>query len=173
MDKKLSAFQESLSDALKAEEELSKLSDNAYIAYNVKLTEFEAGIPEIVSAMQDTRTKKLEMSEAVASIRKQIKDELSNEFIDDLPDGFTQKRSVDFVYDKKDMRLAALQHFHHLLRLDDEAVSKFFADNTIDVGNIPLHLAYSVSDFIDVSVRYKPLPNISNAKLIKLEFLEE
>lgn len=173
MNKKLKALQTYLSDALKAEEKASEVSDTAYIAYHDKMLEFEATIPDIVTAYHDTRTAKLEASERVVSIRKQVKDELSNEFFDDLPDGFTQKRTKVFEYDKKDMRLAAFQHFHHLLILDEKVVNKFLSDNSQELDKTNLYMPYNISDFIDVSVRYKPLPNISNAKLIKLEFIEE
>ena len=167
----LKELQINLSIALKAEKEANELVEKAQTAYDEKLADFKIEHAGIILALEGAKKQKLVYKKAAAKFKATATAELNIQFIDDLPEGFVQKKKVSVAYNKRDMRRAALLHFHHLLVLDEKAVVKFIKDNATQSKSDPdlLVVSENIHDLVIVDAYNVPLPNISNAALLKLD----
>ena len=167
----LKELQVKLSIALKAEKEANELVEKAQAIYDAKLADFKVEHAEIIEALEGAKEQKLVYKKAAAKFKATATSELGIQFIDDLPEGFVQKKKVSVAYNKRDMRRAALLHFHHLLVLDEKAVVKFIKDNATQSKSNPdlVVVSENIRDLVIVDAYNIPLPNISNATLLKLD----
>jgi hypothetical protein len=106
----------------------------------------------------------------VNKLRQQAKSILGDAFIDEeLPEGFTQKKTKEVRYDPQGLLKIAVDRFPFLLKLDEKAVDSFFTKMATEEKDGALVLPENIRCWASVEVIYKPLPTISNAKLLKLE----
>lgn len=170
MDKQAKKLQESLSYGLKIEAKNNEEFELAQAAYDEKLAIFHEENPDLVEALELAKKSKVYFKKVAADIKVDATQYLSDTFFDDLPEGFVQKKKMVFDYHDEEMFLVAIKRFHHLLVLDKKMVEKFLKDNTSEVDDEPI-VDDSIGRFVNryVSVKYQPLPNISNATLLKLD----
>lgn len=167
--KGIKALQVELVSALQAESKANEKAKQAQAAYDEKLAIFDSESREADVLFRANKEKAL-YKDAAKKVKALATKELGIQFRDDLPEGFIQKRKMVTEYVRKEMRRAALTHFHHLLVLDEKAVDKFLTDNSKEQkGDTYLKVSESITDFVTADVCYKPLPNISNATLLKLD----
>ncbi len=168
---KIIDVQQKLSAALKVQKEADMNAEAAQHDYDFKLLEFEAQNQDVFDDQLRTKTLKVLAKKTVDDLRTEARELLEVKFIDELPAGFTQKRTIDIIYNRRDMRLAALAHFHHLLVLDEKAVDKFIKDNATPSKEHDdlLIVSDNIRDLIAVDTFYKPMVAISNAVLLKLD----
>lgn len=169
MDSGAKQLQESLIIALKVEKEANEAAKNAQADYDMALAVFQSEHEDLVKDLAFFNDVKAKAKKQVASVKSKATEYLGNDFINDLPEGFVQKKTVEVMYNERAMRRAAFEHFHHLLVLDIKAVDKFIKDNAISKNGECLVIPDSIYDFILVYAYYKPLPNISNTQLLKLD----
>ena len=167
----LKELQINLSIALKAEKEANELVEKAQTAYDEKLADFKIEHAEIVEALDGAKEQKLVYKKAAAKFKATATAELNIQFIDDLPEGFVQKNGKSVSFDAKEMKLAAIAHFHHLLILDVKEADMMILNAVENPKEQEKAFVVSsqVADFVDAAVQRVPLPNISNATLLKLD----
>lgn len=166
--KELVKLQQELSSALKAEKEAGDEAKKAQIAYDEKFELFMTEHYLVVESLEVTAGALVAAKRKATEIKATATKELGIDFIDDLPVGFVQKKKMVFSYDNATMFRAAIDHFHHLLILDSKMVEKFLKDNTTEKdGELLIH--DNIRRFVHSAVDYVPLPNISNATLLKLD----
>lgn len=170
MSEEIKKLQKQLIVALKVEQERNKKADDAQAKYDEKFKEFESQNQDLVDEKLRRDTLKTLIQATVKELRAKSTELLKDGFIDDLPEGFIQKKTIDIIYNRRDMRRAALNHFHHLLILDEKAVHKFIKDNAVQSKHHDdlLIISESIRELVHVDAFNKPLPNISNAKLLRL-----
>jgi hypothetical protein len=163
--------QQDLIVALQEQKKADVKAEAAQHDYDAKLLEFEAANPALVKARDEALSEQAAAKKIVSDLRSVARKLLGDKFIDELPAGFSQKRTINVIYNRRDMRRAALAHFHHLLMLDEKAVDKFIKNNATPSKDHEdlLIVSDSIHDLVTVNTFYKPLPNISNATLLKLE----
>lgn len=168
----LKRLQREIAQALHEEVIAENAAKDAIISYNEKLAKWEADNQVIVTAKNAAVASKAEASAKLKALREQAKIFLSEKMFDDLPEGFTQKRSKVVLYDKQGFIIQALQYFPHLLELNEAAVQDFFTNAAKEQSDGALVLPENIRRFAAVEVVYKPKAEISDAKLSKLVFDE-
>jgi hypothetical protein len=168
--KELQRLQVELAKSLQAQASAEASATKAVSAYEQALADWEAKNPELVEAKNIALSKKTEAKKHVEVLREEARKLLIERMLDNLPDGFNQKRSKTVIYDKQSLRAQALAHFHHLLELNDAWVQKFFINEAEEADDGALILPEHIRSLAAVEVVYKPKPEISDAKLSKLVF---
>ena len=164
----LAELQQELAVALKEQEAVDSEAKIAQAAYDAKRLEFEVQNQGVVKALNDATSNKANAKTRVNELREQAKAILGEGFIDDLPEGFTQKKTKELSYGDRQLFNVALAKFPFLLKLDKKAVDSFFINMATEKDGA-LSLPEPIASWSQVKIEYKPFPNISNVKLLKLK----
>lgn len=137
--------------------------------YNAKLKAFEQENADLVFRLEESRNKRDNAKSGVSMQKNIAKVALQTEFLDELPEGFKQNRTKTVVYDPQGLRKQALNHFHHLLVLDEKAVNKFFTSMVEEQKDGSLIVPENIRSLASVEVLYTPKPTISDKTITALE----
>jgi hypothetical protein len=168
IQKELLRYQREIAQSLQEQASADKEATVAQNLYDKALANWEAQNAAIVEKKNRTAQAKSDAKKKLEALREEARNLLGNVFIEDLPEGFNQKRSKVVVYDKQGFTRIAHQYFPFLLVLDEAEVQRFFANQAKEADDGALILPENIRAFAAVEVVYKPKPEISDAKLSKL-----
>jgi hypothetical protein len=170
IQKELLRYQREIAQALQEQSAADKEAEAAQNLYDKTLANWEAQNATIVAKKNRTAQSKSDAKKRVEALRDEAKKLLGESFIENLPEGFNQKREKVVIYDKQGFTRIAHQYFPFLLVLDDAEVQRFFANQAKKVEDGALILPENIRAFAAVEVVYQPKPEISDAKLSKMVF---
>jgi hypothetical protein len=170
IQKELLRYQRDIASALKVQANAEQAAADANRAYDKALAEWEAQNPVLAQAKQRGADAKADAKKRLDTLREEARNLLGNVFIEDLPEGFNQKREKVVRYDPQGFLKIARDSFPFLLKLDEVAIDKFFKAMAIEEEDGALILPENIRRWADIEVVYKPKPEISDAKLNKLVF---
>jgi hypothetical protein len=170
---KLKALQREIAQAL---QELATADKEAAVAQNLydkALANWEAQNAAIVAKKNRTAQAKADGKKRIETLREEAKGLLGERFIEDLPEGFNQKREKVVVYDPQSFLKIARDSFPFLLMLNAAAVQKFFRDVAEEQADGSFLIPENIRSWAQVEIITKPKPEISEAKLSKLVLEDE
>lgn len=173
IQKELLRYQREIALALKEQETADKEAAVAGDYYTKALAEWEAKNPAIVAKKNRTAQAKSDAKKRVESLREEAKKLLGDHFIENLPEGFNQKREKVVKIDSQGFLQQARENFPFLLKVDIEAAEKFFKAMAVEQEDGAFIIPEHIRRWANVEVVVNPKPEISDAKLSKLVFEQE
>lgn len=165
--------------ALHVQDEVDAELEAAQTAYDAELAKLLEANPEFKA-----KKERLEQAQAAAKIakdgaqdfREKAKEELSFRFYEkgQLPEHFSQQQSHRISYNERTLFLAALQHDHTLLTIDDKAVQKLIklAEEREIGGKKQLTLPERYDWMLPMKLVIVPKPIMPEEKLRKLKTVD-
>lgn len=157
-----------LHNALNEKDAAQEALQTAMGAYETLLKEFEAQHPDIVKKRDNALKRYEQATRVVNTLHSTAQTAMEEKFIDDLPEGLYQDYKRSVIYDAQSLRIQALQHFHHLLVLDEAAVEKFFTCSADEHVDGSLTLPETIRSLASVEVVFKPDVDIDMDAIQKL-----
>jgi hypothetical protein len=173
IQKELNRLQREIAESLRIQAATDKAAISAQSMYEHALAEWEAQHPLLVTAKTNALEEKAQAKKRLDTLREEARNLLGNVFIEDLPEGFNQKREKIVKYDKQGFFKQAIQYFPHLLMLDEQAVETFFIAHAKEEKDGALILPERLKVLASVEVVFAPKVEISNATISKLVFENE
>ena len=169
----LNRLQRELARALHETDRAEAHAQSAKNDYDKAFAEWEKANTPLVRAKESADIAKFAARQRVTELREEARSLMLDKFIDNLPDGFNQKRDKVVVFDPQSFLQVARDSFPFLLKLDEKAVDKFFKAMAEEQSDGAFILPENIRRWAQVEVITKPLPNISDAKLSKMVFENE
>lgn len=166
-------YQREIALALKTQANAEQAAADANRAYDKALAEWEAQNPVLAQAKQLGADAKADAKKRVDTLREEARNLLGQVFIEDLPEGFNQKREKVVVLDPQGFLQQARENFPFLLKVDVEAAEKFFKAMAVEQEDGAFIIPEHIRRWANVEVVVKPKPEISDAKLGKMVFEPE
>jgi hypothetical protein len=170
---KLKHLQCELNQALNEQQHAEAEAESAQKAYDKALANWEAQNAAIVAKKNRTAQAKADGKKRIETLREEAKALLGECFIEDLPEGFNQKREKVVVYDPQSFLKIARDSFPFLLMLNAAAVQKFFKDVAEEQADGSFLIPENIRSWAQVEIVTKPKPEISEVKLSKLKLEAE